>query len=245
MTTLLKTNMKLYSNYHISSIFLTIVTRTEAFSFNPSLPTVPCRTNSDAFVSQKQTRLQMSIPTAIDTVTSGFCSIARLPFGTNVISPSSGEGNKYRIKALYDIEQSKECRQVRERITELDLVVEKVIPAASNSRALNDESYKYFFKGDTGNSNIPIMVIAADEEEDQTLVGVDNIMDFLNNAYGSRDRIIDDVDEIRTKAAEFLIEVGSYMPQILRYGRGESVATCALPNCEIDKPLVSKIKVTG
>ena len=231
--------MRFNSNYCTSSLFLSIVTSAKAFSFNPLLPTTVHQANRDDFVSKEQMKLHMSIPNVLDTATSGFASIARLPFGTNAISPSSSGENKYRIKALYDIEQSKDCRQVRERITELDLVVETVIPASSNSRALNDKSYKYFLNGDSENNNIPVMIVAANDEEDQTFVGVENVMNFLNDAYGGRDSIIDDVDEIKTKAAEFLIEVGSFIPQIVRYGRGESVATCALPNPEIEEPLVS------
>lgn len=184
----------------------------------------------------------MSIPNSLDTAMSGFASIARLPFGSTVSSNLvESVSPKYRIKALYDIEQSKNCRQVRERITELDLVVDTIVPAAANSRALNDESYKYY-KGGYKNKEMPIMVVASEDDGDDgetTLVGVENIMEFLNQTYGSRGSIVDDVDELKTKVAEFLIEIGSYVPQIVRLGRGESVASCADSTLQLEKPLVS------
>ena len=183
--------------------------------------------------------LSMSIPNAIDTATSGFSSIARLPFGTIVQDTLVNSGKNFRIKALYDVEQSKDCRQVRERITELDLKVDLIIPSAPNSRAINDESYKYFLKAD-GEKKIPTMVVMNDDDDDTEIVlaGVDNIIGFFDNTYGVRKPIIDDVDEIKTKVAEFLVQVGSYLPQILRFGRGENKAGCAFSSVDMEKPLV-------
>ncbi len=191
--------------------------------------------------SKKQTTgLFMSIPNGLDTATSGFASIARLPFGSTVSSSlpstaSSSSGKNYSIKKLYDTEQNKDCRQVRERITELDLVVETVIPSAPNSRLWTDK------KASGEINQIPAMVVVGGEEEEQTLVGLDRIMNFLDNVYGPRSAIIvDDVDEIKTRVAEFLVEVGAYIPAIVRSGRGLEVASCALsPNTPRPaKPLI-------
>lgn len=169
--------------------------------------------------------------------------LPRLPFGTTVSSPSLvADTNKtYRITRLYDIEQSPNCRQVRERITELDLAVETVVPAASNARAWNDESYEYYLGKDiaTAIDELPIIIVADEDNKEKTLVGLNNIMHFLNDTYGNRSAIIDDVDEIKTKVAEFLIEVGSYIPNLVRFGRGDSVAGCANLKAKIQKPLVS------
>lgn len=172
----------------------------------------------------------MSIPNNFDTATSGFASIARLPFGTTTVKPATDDQKEQiLIKALYDIEQSKECREVRERITELDLVVEAVIPSAANSRALNDKASKYFMDGETSGV-VPTMIVGfKDERDDITLNGVESIMKFLDSEFGTREPIIDDVDEIKSKVVDFLIEIGSLVPAFVRSGRGEAVAGCALP----------------
>lgn len=85
----------------------------------------------------------MSVPNALDTFTSGMASICRLPKGITAIPPDKllVPPGELRILKLYDIENSRACRTVRERITELDLVVEKVIPATENSRAVLDKKY--------------------------------------------------------------------------------------------------------
>lgn len=190
----------------------------------------------------QSTRLHMSMPNAIDTATSGFASIARLPFGTIVSKTTILDSDQpLSIKALYDIENCRDCRQVRERITELDLVVETIIPATKNSRALNDESYKYFLE--KSNRNLPVMQVQYGDKGEKTLVGLDNIMQFFDDVYGSRESIIEDADEIKTKIVEFLITIGSYVPEILRFGRGESVAGCANLKLDIEKPLVSQSNI--
>jgi len=185
----------------------------------------------------------MSIPNDLDTATSGFASIARLPFGSIVSSSSSGK--KYRIKKLYDIEQNKDCRQVRERITELDLIVETVVPSAPNSRQWNDNKVASEING------VPAMVVVevtdddkidkqVEEEKEKTFIGSDSIMNFFDDVYGPRSAVIvDDVDDIKSRVAKFLIEVGAYVPAIVRSGKGEEVASCALsPNTpRPEKPL--------
>ncbi len=191
----------------------------------------------------------MSIPNNFDTATSGFASIARLPFGTTTVLPATDDQKeRIRIKALYDIEQSKECRQVRERITELDLVVEAVIPSASNSRALNDKSCKYFMDGENTDS-VPTMIVGITDddskaEDEVKLKGVDSIMSFFDGEFGAREPIVDDVDEIKAKVVDFLIEVGSYIPALVRPGRGDAVAGCALSadTPRPEKPLVRQAK---
>jgi hypothetical protein len=237
--------MKYFSN-HVLSLVLVSLTRSQVSGFNLS-PHGEITHNISSKNSKKQSKLCMSVPNDIDTATSGFASIARLPFGTTVSSPAD-EKLPYRIKALYDIEQSLDCRQVRERLTELDLAVETVIPAASNSRALNDKKYKFFLEGGSNISgkDIPTMIVADDDtEEEKTLVGVESIMNFLDTTYGSRGSVVDDVDDLKTKAAEILIAIGAYIPPIVRFGRGGAVATCAVSAStpRPEKPLVSKLRM--
>ena len=70
--------------------------------------------------------LSMSVPNSFDTLTSGFASIARLPFGVTVSSDAKRMKGPYpgnddlNISILYDVENDMECRLVRERISELD-----------------------------------------------------------------------------------------------------------------------------
>ena len=90
------------------------------------------------------------------------------------------------------------------------------------------------------------MVVADDEnEEEKTLVGVESIMNFLDTTYGSRGSVVDDVDDLKTKAAEILIAIGAYIPPIVRFGRGGTVATCAVSAStpRPEKPLVSKLRM--
>jgi hypothetical protein len=241
---------------YISSFILVVLTSSHVSSFNISphhgivSPPQKSTKNLNSNNIKLNTKLCMSIPSAVDTATSGFASIARLPFGTIVSSPAGEqEKQQYRIKALYDIEQSIDCREVRERVTELDLVVETLIPAASNSRAFNDEKYEYFCKESSSiKAGVPVMVVADDKnEEEKTLIGLDNIMNFFDEVYGPRGPIVDDVDELKSSAAGFLIATGAYIPPIMRIGRGETVAGCALSPTtpRPKKPLVSRTRINN
>ena len=79
-------------------------------------------------------QLEMSVPNSLDTLTSGLASIVRV--GDNglagVTVRDDTEKNLVRLNKLYDIENSRDCRVVRECVSELDLVVEKIIPACAN-----------------------------------------------------------------------------------------------------------------
>ena len=107
------------NSLHALTLFAVICNPTVAF-LSPSLSS-----SKQHGVFGKLTKLGMSVLSPLDTVTSGLASIARLPFGTSVASNSdvSNQSDGFNIKALYDTEQSNDCRLVRERITELDLNV--------------------------------------------------------------------------------------------------------------------------
>lgn len=179
-----------------------------------------------------------SIPNSIDTFASGLASIARLPRGVTVskegvslIGPAAPFLPK--IKKLYDVENKRECRTVRERITEYDLVVENVIPAAANSRALAESLVV-----------VPTMVAEIDGKE-QSFVGVDAILNFLDDKFstvkkeeakmGSSDEIGEEEDGVKIifdKATELL----AYCPGILRAGRGSSVCSAASLDVDVPRP---------
>lgn len=214
--------------------------------------------------------LQMSIPNSLDTLTSGLASISRLPFGTIVSLPittsstTSSSDDTAQITAdnsgtvaaplqilrLYDMEGNSDCRLVRERITELDLCVDVVIPAGRRSRALNDSSYEYYIDETAGKSGamIPRMMIS-EEGGDQgvkILVGSEEILNYLTDKFGPRNPIVDDNDdEIKKKVVEALVLFSEPLPSLWRLGRGQDVAGCALSQDTPRpvKPLVSFMMV--
>lgn len=159
-----------------------------------------------------------SVPNSFDTLTSGLASIARIKYGVSV-SPegiSNGPEAKASIKKLYDIENNRECRRVRERITELDLVVENVIPACKDSRERI--------------TTVPTMVVEIEGKE-KTLEGSNAILAFFDNEF-----------DLKSIPAETSVdELLSYFPGILRAGRGTNV--CGAPSSSLnvsrpEKPLV-------
>ena len=187
--------------------------------------------------------LYMSVPNPLDTLTSGLASICRLPGGVSVdptarrlILAAETEEKRPKLKQLYDIENSIGCRKVRERLTELDLVVEKVIPAASNSRVFLDPDYEYALEAGTV---IPSMIATTITEEGREqefmLSGVDEIVEYLDEKFGvsKPPAAEDDLKLLALKAAR---EIGGFAANILRMGRGEKVATVAAVGSSAPRP---------
>eukprot|EP00532_Pseudo-nitzschia_australis_P014970 CAMPEP_0168274592 /NCGR_PEP_ID=MMETSP0141_2-20121125/17376_1 /TAXON_ID=44445 /ORGANISM="Pseudo-nitzschia australis, Strain 10249 10 AB" /LENGTH=481 /DNA_ID=CAMNT_0008216181 /DNA_START=64 /DNA_END=1509 /DNA_ORIENTATION=- len=198
---------------------------TAAFS-SRTLPFLPGKkSNNEQQLSQ---RLYMSVPNSLDVLTSGLASIFCLPRGVTVSSPQTGKDN-IRIVKLYDVENSRTCRKVRERITELDLVVEQVIPVAVGSK--NAASMP--------GGEVPVLVASStsteeedgvNEENNQTIKGEEAILKFLDESCldQSRNALVDDQQESENDAVavakEKLQLVGLYLAGWMRLGRGESVS---------------------
>lgn len=181
------------------------------------------------------TALSMSIPNSLDTLTSGLASIARLPFGTIVSGDT--KSTPPQILALYDKEGSNECRVVRERITELDLVVDVVVPSATNSRVFNDENYKYYVGKESSATTVPRLIVK-NEDNEETLVGADKIISYFEEIYGERPPVVDENDEeIKKQVVSALILFAENLPSLFRYNRGNTIASCALP---LSKPMPTK-----
>ena len=184
-----------------------------------------------------------SIPTVLDTVTSGLASICRLPKGVTV-SPTAASTNdaEIRLVKLYDIENSVPCRVVRERITELDLVVEKVIPAADNSRAMVDTSSDDFLPP---GMELPCLRVAMSDGSMDTLTGETTIVDFLNQNFDatppetSQQETELSPSTVRDGLIQGLQAAGSVVASLLRTGRGcrvsPAVSSAPQPN---QKPLI-------
>ena len=185
----------------------------------------------------------MSVPNGLDTLTSGLASIARLPYGVTVSENAIGQDS--RLVQLYDIENSRDCRLVRERITELDLVVEKVIPATPNSRVFVEESYEYALPAGT---TVPRLVVMEGSTE-KVVEGSSKILSYLDDTYSvasdSADTASsdDELEEAKDQLIKALAGVGLYVSSLLRLGRGQSVApaasaTSTIPIPRPEKPLI-------
>ncbi|GAX29200.1 anaphase-promoting complex subunit 7 [Fistulifera solaris] len=160
----------------------------------------------------------MSIPGPLDTLTSGLVSIVRLTQGVTVTQTDPIQRS---IKYLYDIENDRDCRQVRERLTELDLCVTTVLPAAPNSKIWSTQKYP-----PPPSSTLPHMVLANGE----SLSGAAEILDYLDMKYSSS-RATDTTDQTLAATAKLiLLDVGNYLAVLLRYGRGRQVIAAARPD---------------
>jgi glutaredoxin len=184
-------------------------------------------------------KIFMSVPNALDTLTSGLASICRLPRGITVSSTTSSSA-ELRLLKLYDIENSRECRSVREYITEYDLIVEKVISAAENSRAITDKIYSDALP--VGQS-VPCLVVGLRDGSEETISGKTEIVSFLEKSFGSKTVIATSEEEksIVEKATELVLQAGYYSAGVLRSGRGCRVSPAATSSARVrrpEKPLV-------
>lgn len=196
---------------------------------------------------RQQSLLPMSVPTPIDTVTSGLASICRTPFGVTVRNELVEEdGNNVnvidpiRVKILYDIENSPDCRRVRELLTELDINVEMVVPATRNARCFIDPKNSYYIPNEC---TIPRMIIVDtnDNNGDEIAVeGADDIIAVLESKYSRTpsatsddDTGDDEGDDVASMvdADTFLTivqSIGHYAATALRIGRGMTVSPAAV-----------------
>ena len=217
--------MREYSSSLSSSTFCFLRIAKQLIRMKPFLLLVVAATaqSSNGFAPPSSTNkprsIVKSVPNSLDTLTSGLASIARIKYGVSVSPEGISNGPvaaKASVKKLYDIEHDRECRRVRERITELDLVVENVIPSCENSRARV--------------ATAPTMVVEIEGKE-KTLEGSSAILAFFDNEF-----------ELESIPAEQSVdELLSYFPGILRAGRGTNVCGAASSSLNVyrpEKPLV-------
>ena len=177
--------------------------------------------------------LSMSVPSSFDTLTSGLASIARLPFGVTVSpdaqrlqgSAADDDGEHLAIATLYDVENDPECRSVRERISELDLIVQTVVPAAPNSRVFVDPSCDYALPE---GSEIPRLVLGGGE----AVAGAEDILAYLDDTFAAADggaASSDDEggDAAKQQIMDAVFKAAAFLPGLLRAGRGERVCSAA------------------
>jgi glutaredoxin len=177
--------------------------------------------------------LQMSIPTPLDTLTSGLASMCRMPAGVTV-DATVVETTKYKLQRLYDIENDAECRRVRETITELDLCVDRMVPAARNSRVFSDATFKYALPKD---AIIPRLQVESFLDGNvKVLSGATEICEFLQSNFLNTSLQLlsndngNDNNDATTPQSIILDSVrhgGMYAAQLLRTGRGCTVVAAA------------------
>jgi len=176
----------------------------------------------------------MSIPSPIDTLTSGLASVARLQYGVTVrpgIFPTDSDATALpTLVKLYDVESSRPCRSVRELITELDLVVKKVIPAADNSRIFKDPSDPYYVPPSSKESFVlpRLVVVENNTGKERILTGAEEIIAYLTDAFPTISSNTDDGEGDASQKVMSLVSDGtSYMPSLLRLSRGSRVCAAA------------------
>ena len=213
---------------HISS------TDTAAFTVPPRVVHRKLTTATTASSCRESTRLS-SIPNAIDIFASGMASICRLPKGVTVVGTPPDEIMPKSI-TLWDVETNADCRVVREALTELDCVVNVIIPATENSRAVVEASSPYY-----AGSNLVLPRLALEDANGEQVIlsGKDDIMAYLNNLkeqIPQSSRADNDMEEWKEIALSAWDGVGNALATALRWGRGNQVAPCAALKASMLEP---------
>ena len=186
-----------------------------------------------------------SVPTPLDTLTSGLASICRLPKGVTVV-PERKENDDIAALVLFDVDNSFDCRLVRERCSELDLVV-TVVPAPSNSHIFDDDDDDSTSLYNISSATwIPALQVTRNQGETTLLEGKDDILSFLNDAFSTESADSasvgsagdDATKEIKDEVLDVLLKVGGYIAGLLRTGRGTRVASCVSTTNRPSEPLV-------
>jgi anaphase-promoting complex subunit 7 len=209
----------------MKSVYLTtLLLGTTVLGFAPSPDNGRCGVACEQRHQRPTTSRLLSVPNPLDTFTSGLASICRLPGGTIVIPSATTltEEETPKLKQLFDVENCRACRKVRERITELDLMVETVVPAASNSRVFSDSASEYSLPADTV---IPRLVVQEPStNEMKVLSGDEAILEYLDQRFAVP---ATDADDTQAQVISFFRQVGSYVATALRTGRGTKVSPAA------------------
>ena len=164
--------------------------------------------------------LQMSIPGPLDTFSSGLASICRFQKGVTV---KDGVRPGPKLLQLFDVETSCECRAVRERISELDLVIQAVIPATANSRVFSDSTYVYSLPRGAA---IPRLIVQDEDGKEIVKVGQTDILSYLDETF-STPIPLDNTPTSKEQALLVAQIAGNHFANVLRLARGSSVTSAA------------------
>ena len=161
-----------------------------------------------------------SVPNAMDTFTSGLASLTRMPRGVDVLSNLPKDLDTDEQLVLYDLEGDKDCRAVREVITELDLIVTIVPrpvyeqPKSLSSSAKRKNQAKNLMIEDP----VPQLEVKRKKGESMVLKGKDVITDYLFMRYTGPDFV---------KPEDSGNIISDLLPSVLRLGRGTKLS-CAV-----------------
>lgn len=178
-----------------------------------------------------------SVPGGLDTLTSGFASICRLPRGVTVQEGGGASDISKPLVKLYDVENDAECRMVRERITELDLCVDLVVPAAPNSRVFVDPGYEHYLG--EGSVTVPRLVWTSPGGGEQVAEGAEAVLDCLEFGNGTA-QVPDSEQEPAEQLKEAVAWAGNRLAGVLRAGRGKLVSASAIGSA-VPRPSVPPV----
>ena len=184
------------------------------FLINILIQNKPCNSFTTPQTTLKTTKLK-SIPTPIDTLTSGLASIVRFPYGTSINPQLKNEIKSINIIKLYDVENNPKCRLVRECISELDCNVIEVIPCAGDDDA-----------------KVPRIVFEDENREAIDLVGTDEILSFFSKymiEVEKEEGILNNIAAPQWTA---------YISSIFRYGKGQSITPAAKQRSSSYLPII-------
>lgn len=138
---------------------------------------------------------------------------------------------------------------MREALTELDVVVERVIPAADNSRSMVDPTSPYYVSGGPDTSTlIPRLAVVESNGAEGVVSGKDDCMAYLgglksqlqaetpDESDSDEDADSDSMKEFKETALKVWNVVGNSVATALRVGRGSRVANCAQYGGAIEPP---------
>lgn len=131
-----------------------------------------------------------------------------------------------RFVTLYNVEKHANCRVVREVISELDLVVERVVPCGRGSRVW-DELVDGGGAGD--GTTLPRLVVQEEGEEKRVLRGMEDIVTYLEKTFTAFSPNDDDDDATPPQTTTIALW-RSCVGSTLRSGRGEQVSSAARPS---------------
>jgi anaphase-promoting complex subunit 7 len=185
-------------------------------------------------------RCFMSVPNAIDTLTSGLASIVRVDdkglAGVTIVD-NLNSNDDIRLLKLFDVENSNDCRLVRETVTELDLVVEKMIPAAPKSRALIDSSYP---DGLPQGQEVPCLVASLTSGDEIVISGASALVKFLKGTFSNESIAVSSGEEKEPlqKVIQAITPLSLLVTSLLRVGRGSNLSPAANEAKRPELPLI-------
>ncbi|XP_024381730.1 uncharacterized protein [Physcomitrium patens] len=145
--------------------------------------------------------------TFLETATTGVASMARLPWGSQVIPEAAAartaSGQPPKRLQLYEFEACPFCRRVREALTELDLTVE-VFPCPKGSLR-----HREFVRATGGKDQFPFFL---DPNTGVSLYESSDIVQYLFNEYGAGGQPTPGLLESTL--------VTGWVPTLVRAGRG-------------------------